>query len=163
MLDESAGVLHAVGWSGKISLFFQQAAKYTLQHDRHEKRINIVSDFIFIHLTERSLPMNKADFIAQLALKLASSKTEAARSLEAVMAAMQDVFYQREALILPGFGTLGVKQRAARAGRNPLTGKTIHIPEALVPYIRVSAKMKALINQAASSKAAQKVSKKSKK
>jgi len=107
--------------------------------------------------------MNKADFIAQLALKLASSKAEAARSLEAVMAAMQDVFHQREALILPGFGTLGVKQRAARTGRNPLTGKTIQIPEALVPYIRVSAKMKALINQATSSKAAQKASKKSKK
>jgi len=106
--------------------------------------------------------MNKADFIAQLALKLESSKAEAARSLEAVMAAMQEVFCQREALILPGFGALGVKQRAARAGRNPLTGKTIQIPEALVPYIRVSAKMKALINQP-KGKAVQKVSKKSKK
>ena len=69
--------------------------------------------------------MNKADFIAHLADKLASSKAEAARSLEAVVAAMTEVFHQQEALVLPGFGTFGVKKRAARSGRNPSTGKAV--------------------------------------
>lgn len=102
--------------------------------------------------------MKKADFIACVAAKLESSETEAARNLEAVLDAMQDVFRQREILVLPGFAILGVKARAARSGRNPATGAVIQIPAATVPYVRISAKMKTVIAEKPSAKSKKKTS-----
>lgn len=97
--------------------------------------------------------MKKTDFIAQVAAKLESSRTEAARNVEAVLDTLQEVFLQQEVLALPGFATFGVKKRAARAGRNPATGEALQIPEATIPYIRVSSKIKAVIaEQSTSSK-----------
>lgn len=69
--------------------------------------------------------MNKSEFIAQLAERMAGSKAQAARHLEAVMATMTDIWVKKESLIVPGFATLDVKKRAARSGRNPSTGKAI--------------------------------------
>lgn len=100
--------------------------------------------------------MNKADFISIIATKLDYSKTEATRHVEAVLDAMREVFQKQEVLVLPGFITLGVKKREARSGRNPSTGEAIQIPEALVPYVRVSPKIKALIAANQSTKAGEK-------
>jgi DNA-binding protein HU-beta len=103
--------------------------------------------------------MNKADFIAYISTKLDYSKTETTRNVEAVLDAMQEVFQRQEVLTLPGFGTLGVKKRAARSGRNPRTGKAIQIPETLVPYVRLSSKIKALMAANPLSKSGKKANK----
>ncbi len=103
--------------------------------------------------------MKKTDFIAHIAEQLQSSKAEAARTVDVVLDTLQHVFLQHEVLALPGFATFGVKKRAARSGRNPATGKAIQIPEATLPYIRVSSKIKAMMAQkptAAKKKAAKK-------
>ncbi len=90
--------------------------------------------------------MNKADFIKTIADKAQISKTETARNLEAVLETITEIFQNNDTLILPGFGTFGVKTRAARTGRNPSTGKTINIPEAQVPFARISSKIKEQLN-----------------
>ncbi len=102
--------------------------------------------------------MNKSDFIAAIAVKLDSTKAEATRNVEAVIAVMTEVFKEKDSLTLPGFGTLGTKKRAAKTGRNPGTGKTIQIPEAIVPYMRISSKIKDLINYSGSTIVGKKVS-----
>ncbi|HPZ81604.1 MAG TPA: HU family DNA-binding protein, partial [Candidatus Atribacteria bacterium] len=48
---------------------------------------------------------------------------------------------------LVGFGTFGVKKRAARRGRNPQTGEEIHIPEATVPFFRPGKGLKELVRE----------------
>src|SRR4051812_15934555 len=78
--------------------------------------------------------MNKVDFVTVLADKLEVTKAQAGRSLTIVLEAMTEVFTSHEKLTLPGLGTIGVKKRAARTGRNPSTGKTIQIPEAMLPF-----------------------------
>ena len=37
---------------------------------------------------------------------------------------------------IPGFGTFGTKQRAARQGRNPATGQTIFIAAKKYPFFK---------------------------
>lgn len=41
-----------------------------------------------------------------------------------------------------GFGTFETRKRSARTGRNPQTGETINIPEAVIPAFRAGNKLK---------------------
>ena len=104
--------------------------------------------------------MNKTDFIANIAAKAESSKAQAAVHLDAVLATITEIFQNNDTLILPGFGTFGVKKRAARSGRNPSTGKTLNIPEANVAFVRVSSKIKELLNPESTKKAVKPAQKK---
>ena len=47
---------------------------------------------------------------------------------------------------LVGFGTFAVKERAARTGRNPQTGKEITIAAAKVPGFRAGKALKDAVN-----------------
>jgi len=90
--------------------------------------------------------MNKADVIDALAKKADLTKKQAAAVLDEILAIFSQVFYKQDTLTLPGFGSFGVKKRAARSGRNPTTGEAIKIPAAKVPFVRVSSKIKDKLN-----------------
>src|SRR3954470_10574200 len=47
---------------------------------------------------------------------------------------------------LRGFGMFSVKQREARAGRNPRNGKEVEVAEKLVPLFKMSRVMRSLLN-----------------
>jgi DNA-binding protein HU-beta len=47
---------------------------------------------------------------------------------------------------LVGFGTFGVKHRAARSGRNPRTGETIAIAASNVPGFKAGKALKDAVN-----------------
>ena len=49
---------------------------------------------------------------------------------------------------LRGFGTFRVKQRQARAARNPKTGKPVAVNRKSVPYFKASAGLLARLNEA---------------
>lgn len=51
-----------------------------------------------------------------------------------------------DAVALVGFGTFDVRERAARTGRNPQTGKEINIPAAKVPGFRAGKALKDAVN-----------------
>ena len=51
-----------------------------------------------------------------------------------------------EDVSLVGFGTFSVKERAARTGRNPQTGKDIQIAAAKVPTFRPGKTLKDAVN-----------------
>ena len=74
--------------------------------------------------------MNKQDLIeAILANKEAGieSKAAAARAVDAVLDGITAGIKKDGLVQLIGFGTFSVKERAAREGRNPLTGENIKI------------------------------------
>jgi len=48
--------------------------------------------------------------------------------------------------VLVGFGTFGVKERAARTGRNPQTGQPIEIKAAKVPSFKAGKALKDAVN-----------------
>ena len=57
----------------------------------------------------------------------------AGRALDAIIASVTESLKEGDDVALVGFGTFAVKERAARTGRNPQTGKEIKIAAANVP------------------------------
>lgn len=62
-----------------------------------------------------------------MADKAGITKSQAGEALDGFMDATTDALKKGEKLILVGFGTFSVSERAARTGRNPRTGKEIQI------------------------------------
>lgn len=79
--------------------------------------------------------MTKPDLVAEVA-KIGITKKQAAEALDAMLKAIKDALASGEKVSLVGFGTFMVKERAAREGRNPRTGKAIKIPPKKVPVFR---------------------------
>jgi len=71
--------------------------------------------------------MNKAELIDSIAGEANMTKADAKRALDAFLGATTKALKKGDSLVLIGFGTFKVVQRAARNGRNPQTGKAIKI------------------------------------
>jgi len=89
---------------------------------------------------------NKADLIEAIAQSADLSKAAAGRALEAVIASIKDSLKNGEQVSLVGFGTFYVGERAARNGRNPLTGAEIKIKAAKIPKFRAGKGLKDTVN-----------------
>ena len=76
--------------------------------------------------------MNRAELIDVIASKAELTKTMAARALDAVLESVTVSLRKGDPVVLVNFGTFVVKQRAAREGRNPLTGQKINIRAAKI-------------------------------
>ena len=72
--------------------------------------------------------MNKAELIEEVASQTGLAKRTSGKAVDAVVSAISDCLAKGEKVTLVSFGTLGVRQRKARTGRNPQTGATIQIP-----------------------------------
>ena len=73
--------------------------------------------------------MNKQELIDNIAESADISKASASRALDAVVDSVTGSLKAGDSLTLVGFGTFFTKTRPARIGRNPRTGKPIHIAE----------------------------------
>ena len=71
--------------------------------------------------------MNKAELVDAVATAANLSKADAGRAVDAVVNSITSALKKGQQVSVVGFGTFGVKHRAARAGRNPRTGETIKI------------------------------------
>ena len=72
--------------------------------------------------------MTKAEIITEVANGAEVTKKEAERVISAFIEAIKQGVKSGEKIQFVGFGTFEMKERAARQGRNPQTGKTIEIP-----------------------------------
>jgi integration host factor subunit beta len=68
-----------------------------------------------------------------------------------------------ERVELRGFGAFSVKQRPARAGRNPRTGEQVTVGEKYVPYFKTGKELRLRMNNSFESKPRVKSSSKSRK
>jgi DNA-binding protein HU-beta len=71
--------------------------------------------------------MNKATLV-QVVGRVVSTRREATAAVDAVMRAMQVALRSGEKIVLAGIGSLHVKMRKAKVGRNPRTGQVVPIP-----------------------------------
>ena len=91
--------------------------------------------------------MNKSDLIDQIADNAELSKTAAGSALNATLDAISGALAAGETVSLLGFGTFAVKQRAARTGRNPQTGKPIEISAATIPSFKPGKALKDAVKE----------------
>lgn len=86
--------------------------------------------------------MNKSQLISAIAEKTELSLISAEKALIAVLDSIVDTLTKEESVSLVGFGTFGVKKRAARKVRNPRTGQEMMIKAATVPYFKAGKNLK---------------------
>jgi len=85
--------------------------------------------------------MVKADLVAKVA-EIGITKKQAGEAVDAFIEAVKGALAEGEKVSLIGFGTFSVKERAAREGRNPRTGKKIKIPKKTVPSFKPGKELK---------------------
>lgn len=90
--------------------------------------------------------MNKSQLVDKIADGAEISKAAAARALDSFISAVTDALKGGESVALVGFGTFSVRERSARTGRNPQTGKTIQIAAAKVPSFKAGKALKDSVN-----------------
>jgi DNA-binding protein HU-beta len=77
--------------------------------------------------------MNKGELVDAIVSKAQTTKKDADAILTATLESIMTAVAKGEKVTLVGFGTFEPRQRAAREGRNPQTGKAIQIPATVVP------------------------------
>lgn len=90
--------------------------------------------------------MNKNELIDAVAAATDLPKASATRAVDAVLENIEAALKKGEQVILVGFGTFAVKDRAARSGRNPKTGEEIKIPASRVAGFKPGKKLKDALN-----------------
>ena len=90
--------------------------------------------------------MNKAELVAAIAEKTELSKKDAEKALKAFTEVVEEELKKGEKIQLVGFGTFEVAERAAREGRNPQSGKVMHIPASKAPKFKAGKALKDSIN-----------------
>ena len=90
--------------------------------------------------------MNKAELIQAIADTTGLTKADTDKTLLAFMDTVMDTVAKGEDVALVGFGTFKTAHRAAREGRNPATGESIHIEASVQPKFAPGALFKNKVN-----------------
>ncbi|MBK4775803.1 DNA-binding protein HU [Candidatus Pantoea edessiphila] len=90
--------------------------------------------------------MNKSQLINKIALDSSLPKAVVGRVLNAFTGSISSALKQGDDVVIIGFGTFSVRNRAARVGRNPQTGQEINIPAGKIPGFRAGKTLKNSVN-----------------
>ena len=90
--------------------------------------------------------MKKAELVEAVAEKAGLTKADADRAIKALCETIQGVLEKGDKVALPGFGTFSVGKRAAREGRNPQTGATVHIKASKSARFKAASALKEALN-----------------
>lgn len=85
---------------------------------------------------------NKAELVDRVAKKTQLTKKDVSATVEALFETIQEALKAGEKVQVIGFGTFEVRERAARKGRNPQTGKEIKIKASKVPAFKAGKALK---------------------
>ena len=86
--------------------------------------------------------MNKTELVAAIADKAGIAKKDAEKALAAFVDTVATELKNGEKIQLVGFGTFEVRERAARTGINPQTGKSIEIAASKNPVFKAGKALK---------------------
>jgi DNA-binding protein HU-beta len=90
--------------------------------------------------------VNKSELVQQLASRADLSRAEATRAVDALFSAENGIIAESlrggSKVQITGFGSFEPKQREARKGRNPRTGKEISIAASKSAAFRIGKRLK---------------------
>lgn len=92
--------------------------------------------------------MNKMDLIDHVASAASLTRADATAALDAVTLGITKALSRGEDVRLVGFGTFVVKDREARIGRDPKTGKPLNISASRAAGFKAGAALKEALNKA---------------
>ena len=85
---------------------------------------------------------NKAELVDRVAKKTQLTKKDVSAVVDALFETIQEALQAGEKVQVIGFGNFEVRERAARKGRNPQTGKEIKIKASKVPAFKAGKALK---------------------
>ena len=85
---------------------------------------------------------SKQDLIAKVHEETGITKKDSESAVNAVFSAISEYLSKGEKVQLVGFGHFEVRERSARKGRNPQTGKEITIAASKVPAFKAGKALK---------------------
>lgn len=91
--------------------------------------------------------MNKAELIAEVAVKAGLSKKDSEKAVNAALDTITASLQGGEKVQLVGFGVFDVKERGTRMGRNPKTKEEIEIPASRVPQFKAGKALKEAVDK----------------
>lgn len=86
--------------------------------------------------------MNKGELIDMVANDIGITKREAKKAVECVLENIANCLAKGDVARLVGFGTFGIRKRAARMARNPRTGAKISVKAMNVPFFKAGKELK---------------------
>jgi DNA-binding protein HU-beta len=89
--------------------------------------------------------MNKAELVEKIAKQTSMTKSHIETVLDSVVDTITKSVKKGEEVKLVGFGTFSKAKRKARTGRNPNTGKEIHIPATWTPKFKPGSDFKNIV------------------
>ena len=90
--------------------------------------------------------MNKSELIEAMADSADISKAAAGRALDGLIEAITKAVKNNDTVSIVGFGTFLLRERAARTGRNPKTGREIEIAASKSPAFKAGKAFKDAVN-----------------
>jgi DNA-binding protein HU-beta len=90
--------------------------------------------------------MNKPELISAIAEASGLTKADSSRALDGFISSVTHSLSVGEPVILVGFGTFLIRDRAERKGRNPRTGDEVLIKAAKIPNFKVGKALKDAVN-----------------
>ena len=91
--------------------------------------------------------MTKTELIASVAETTGVSKKDAAAVIDATFEKITAAMVEGDKVQVVGFGTFEARERAAREGKNPLTGEKIMIDACKVPIFKAGKALKDTVNK----------------
>lgn len=86
--------------------------------------------------------MNKQGVVEEVHAVLGTTKVQAEQVVDRIIDTIVASLKKGEEVSIAGLGIFSVKQRAARAARNPRTGETVQVPAMKVPKFRAAKALK---------------------
>lgn len=91
--------------------------------------------------------MNKSDLISAVSEVSGLSKVDSGKALDAITTTITTALSKKDSVVITGFGSFLVRDRAARTGRNPRTGESIQIKASKVPAFKAGKLLKESVNK----------------
>lgn len=90
--------------------------------------------------------MNKSQLISTIAENAGLTNSKAEVALSVALDSIVESLTDGGTVSLVGFGSFGVKKRAARKVRNPRTGEEMMISETQIPYFKAGKNLKDMVD-----------------
>lgn len=91
--------------------------------------------------------MKKSEMIEALANQTGLTKADVERVFNGTFDLFKSELEKGNSVAVSGFGTFKISERAARDGRNPQTGETIHIAASKSVSFKAGSALKEIVNK----------------
>ncbi|EEQ48581.1 HU family DNA-binding protein [Selenomonas flueggei] len=98
------------------------------------------------NILKEDATLNKQELVANVAEQASLTKKDAEKAVNALFETIKGALSEGDKVQLIGFGTFEVKDRKARKGRNPQTGKVIEIAASRNPVFKAGKALKDSVN-----------------